>query len=284
MVTRTLECRKTEVNAFEASGFVLLPDLISHDELPRLRAEVDRLLSESDSRGGVRNVLAKSPDLHALAISGPPSRAARALLGPGARPTKLTIFDKTPRANWKVPWHQDLTLSVQERKDVPGFGPWTIKGGVPHVQPPVALLEQVIALRLHLDDTPAENGALRVLPGTHKLGRLSNHRIASLRRETPEVVCAVPAGGGMIMSPLLLHASSVAEVPARRRVLHFELVLCGCRVGWSGGKESLYNETVRRGLDKRHPSGWFLGSRRDPGGGQVHPSPHKAPTGRRRVL
>jgi ectoine hydroxylase-related dioxygenase (phytanoyl-CoA dioxygenase family) len=83
-------------------------------------------------------------------------------------------------------------------------------------------LEQVIALRLHLDDTPAENGALRVLPGTHKLGRLSNRKIALLRRETQEVVCAVPAGGAMLMSPLLLHASSASDAPSRRRVLHVE--------------------------------------------------------------
>ena len=250
MVIRTLEYRKPEVNAFEASGFVLLPDLISHNELPRLRAEVDRLLSESDSRGGVRNVLAKSPDLHALATSGPPFRAAEALLGPGTRPTKLTIFDKTPRANWKVPWHQDLTLSVQEQKDVPGFGPWTIKDGVPHVQPPVVLLEQVIALRLHLDDTPAENGALRVLPGTHKLGRLSNRRIASLRRETQEVVCAVSAGGAMIMSPLLLHASSAAEVPVRRRVLHFEFSAAGLPGGleWGKGAHGSALESTAKGI------------------------------------
>lgn len=211
------------MNAFEASGFLLLSALISSDELLQLHAEVDRLLEESESRGGVRNVLGKSPFLHDLATSGPPARAAETFLGPGARPVKLTIFDKTPQANWKVPWHQDLTISVQERKDVPGFGPWTIKDGVPHVQPPVAILEQVLALRLHLDDTPAENGALRVLPGTHKLGRLSDQAIASLRRETQEVVCEVPAGGAMLMSPLLLHASSASEAPSRRRVLHFEL-------------------------------------------------------------
>lgn len=211
------------MNAFEASGFLLLPDLISRGELLELRAEVDRLLAESDTRGGVRNVLGKSPLLYDLAISGPPSHAAKTLLGPGSRPIKLTIFDKTPHANWKVPWHQDLTISVQERKDVPGFEPWTIKDGVPHVQPPIAILQQVIALRLHLDDTPAENGALRVLPGTHKLGRLSNRKIASLRREMQEVVCEVPAGGAMLMSPLLLHASSASESPSRRRVLHFEL-------------------------------------------------------------
>lgn len=91
------------MNAFDASGFLLLPDLISREELPRLRAEVDRLLGASESRGGVRNVLGKSPFLYNLATSGPPARAAETFLGPSARPVKLTIFDKTPHANWKVP-------------------------------------------------------------------------------------------------------------------------------------------------------------------------------------
>ena len=209
------------MSPFEASGFLIINDLIPGDDLPRLRAEVDRLLGESDTRGGVRNVLGKSPSLYELATSGPPARAAETFLRPGARPIKLTIFDKTPHANWKVPWHQDLTISVQKQRDVPGFGPWTIKDGVPHVQPPVTVLEHVIAVRVHLDDTPSENGALRILPGTHKLGRLSEQQIASLRRQQ-EVVCPVPAGGAMLMSPLLLYASSASESPAHRRVLHFE--------------------------------------------------------------
>jgi hypothetical protein len=73
-------------------------------------------------------------------------------LGSVAAPVKATLFDKTPDANWLVPWHQDLTISVKERVDIDGFGPWTVKAGVLSVQPPVSILERMLAIRIHLDD------------------------------------------------------------------------------------------------------------------------------------
>lgn len=204
------------------TGYMVIENLMPLEDLPRLRNEVDRLLLASTSRGGARNVLSKSPLLRDLAAAGPPARAAAAILGSAAQPTKLTLFDKTADANWKVPWHQDLTIAVAERRKVPGFGPWSVKDDVLHVQPPTSVLEQVLAIRLHLEDTPASNGALRVVPGSHRFGRLSAAQVAALRRQGPEQECEIPAGGAMLMSPLLLHASSASQSPSRRRVLHFE--------------------------------------------------------------
>lgn len=209
-------------SGFDAFGFFVLDGLVSARELVDLRIEVDRLLARSPERGGARNVLGKSLMLRELAMSGPPADVAAEQLGPQARPRKLMVFDKTPQANWKVPWHQDLTIAVSARREVAGFGPWSVKDGLPHVQPPVSLLDQLVAIRLHLDDTPVNNGALRVLAGTHKLGRLSAARVAALRRQIPETACPVAAGGAMLMSPLLLHASGRSHAPSRRRVLHFE--------------------------------------------------------------
>lgn len=188
-----------------------------------MRAEADRLLRKSSARGGVRNVLAKSELLRELASSGPLRELACAVAGPEAHPTKLTIFDKTATANWRVPWHQDLTIAVAERREVEGFGPWSVKDHVAHVEPPVDVLAGILAIRLHLDDAPATNGALRVLPGTHRLGRLSDGEVVSLRKGVPEAVCAAAAGDALLMRPLLLHASSSSSSPLRRRVLHYEL-------------------------------------------------------------
>ncbi|MBP7586874.1 MAG: phytanoyl-CoA dioxygenase family protein [Thermoanaerobaculia bacterium] len=210
------------VEEFQENGFALVPGVVTRELIVGLRAEAERLLIESDERGGARNALANSTLFRGLAASGPIAEVARQVLGADAIATKLTIFDKSPLANWKVPWHQDLTIRVRERFDVPGFGPWSIKDGEPHVQPPVSLLERILAVRLHLDDTPADNGALRVIPGSHRLGRVTAEEIAALRRERSEVLCPVGAGGAMLMSPLLLHASSVAAKPSRRRVAHYE--------------------------------------------------------------
>ena len=209
-------------SAFEQHGFALVEELVPPEQVDALRAEVDALLAASHHRAGVRNALAASATLRDLAASGAPATTARSLLGPQARPTKLTVFDKTAAANWKVPWHQDLTISVRERRDAAGLGPWSVKDGVPHVQPPISVLQQILAIRLHLDDTSAENGALLVLAGSHRFGRLSDARVARLRSEVPETVCGVRAGGAMLMSPLLLHASKLSSQPSRRRVLHFE--------------------------------------------------------------
>lgn len=149
-------------------------------------------------------------------------RLANALIGPGARATKLTLFNKKPEANWKIRWHQDVTITVKERRPVAGFEAWSEKEGVLHVRPPVAILEGLIALRLHLDPTPQANGALRVIPGSHRRGRLSRADIRHCREESSQVICEVAAGGVMAMRPLLLHASSAARAPSNRRVLHFE--------------------------------------------------------------
>jgi ectoine hydroxylase-related dioxygenase (phytanoyl-CoA dioxygenase family) len=89
------------------------------------------------------------------------------------------------------------------------------------VQPPVAVLEQLVAVRIHLDDCLVESGALRVVPQSHSQGRLSRERVEDLRRQNGETVVPVARGGALIMRPLILHASSKATSLAPRRVLHF---------------------------------------------------------------
>jgi len=96
------------------------------------------------------------------------------------------------------------------------------EGCIPHVQPPVEFLQQMLTVRLHLDDADESNGALRVLPGTHRLGRLSSRRIQELQRDQPEFLCVVSAGDAVLMRPLLLHASSRSASTRHRRVLHLE--------------------------------------------------------------
>ena len=146
----------------------------------------------------------------------------RPYTGELAKPVRAIYFDKSAGANWLVAWHQDLTIAVEERVDVAGFGPWSVKDGVPHVQPPVELLEKMLAARIHLDDFDESNGALRVLPGTHRLGRLSSEEIQRLRAEKQETVCSARAGDVMLMRPLLLHASGKSDGNGHRRVLHIE--------------------------------------------------------------
>ena len=156
------------------------------------------------------------------ACEGALGEIARQVLGDKARPVRGLLFDKVPGANWKVPWHQDLTIAVRERHDIAGFGPWSVKDGVPHVQPPAQVLAAMLTLRLHLDACPRENGPLRVLPGSHQSGRLSASEIPHWRAQVEEQVCEAERGGILLMKPLLLHASSASESAWHRRVLHIE--------------------------------------------------------------
>jgi Phytanoyl-CoA dioxygenase (PhyH) len=141
---------------------------------------------------------------------------------PEPRPVRAIYFDKFGEANWLVGWHQDLTVAVRERIDVPGFGPWTVKEGVTHVHAPAVVLEGILTVRVHLDDCDETNGALRVLPGTHRFGRLSAQRIRELRATVAEIPCCLSAGDVLLMRPLLLHASGKSLGCGHRRVLHIE--------------------------------------------------------------
>ena len=143
------------------------------------------------------------------------------VLGPACFAVRGIFFNKTRSSNWKVVWHQDLTIAVRERKDVNGFGPWTMKAGVLHVQPPPEVVSGLLAIRLHLDDSGIDNGPLRVITGSHRQGRFSTEQIGRWDKEK-FVTCSVPKGGALVMRPPLLHASSACATPKSRRVSHIE--------------------------------------------------------------
>ncbi|AFE07716.1 hypothetical protein COCOR_07749 [Corallococcus coralloides DSM 2259] len=209
----------------EREGFAILPRGITPataDALLQALRPVKEEASTAQRRGGVRNLLENVPAVRELARSGPVREAAGSILGPHCFAVRGLLFDKTPDANWKVIWHQDLTVAVRERRDVPGFGPWSEKAGVPCVQPPTSVLEDMVAVRVHLDDCGEDNGPVRVLAGSHREGRLSSSSIPDWLERSAPVDCLVPRCGLLVMRPLLLHASSPARVPAHRRVIHLE--------------------------------------------------------------
>lgn len=203
-------------NNLERDGFALFPSVVRRQAVEALITLLGPVI------GAGRRGLLALPEVAALARSPRVLDLVRPHLPQEPLPVRAIYFDKSPEANWLVPWHQDLSLAVRECADVPGFGPWSAKEGVPHVQPPVGLLERMLAVRVHLDDAGTDNGALRVLPGTHRLGRLSAERIQELRATVPEQTCVALAGDALLMRPLLLHASGRSTSPRHRRVLHLE--------------------------------------------------------------
>lgn len=198
------------------NGWEMVPDVMDAAECAEFIHDLGPVTG-----AGRRGLLAE-PKVHTLAHSERLLQIVRPCLPAEPRPVRVIYFDKSPGENWLVTWHQDLTIAVRERVDVPGFGPWSVKDGVPHVQPPVDLLEQMVTVRIHLDDADASNGALRVLPGSHRHGRLASGQIQHLRESGDDVLCAARAGDALLMRPLILHASGKSTSEHHRRILHIE--------------------------------------------------------------
>ena len=202
---------KTQV---EQEGFAIIPICLDEATVELLCKQFD------DTRYPERNLLAL-PDIQTVATSKRVREIMEPIIGSECFAVRGIFFNKTRSSNWKVVWHQDLTIAVRERKDIHGFGSWTTKGGVLHVQPPAEVMNGILAIRLHLDESESDNGPLRVIPGSHREGRLSAERISSWDKEKP-ITCTVPRGGALLMRPLLLHASGACAVPKPRRVIHLE--------------------------------------------------------------
>ena len=130
-------------------------------------------------------------------------------------------FNKTASTNWNVAWHQDLVFPFAKKVRSPEYRLASRKQGINYAQPPLGTLQNLLALRLHLDDCGFSNGPLRVSPGTHKKGIVPSVEAAEVATRNGEVACIALKGEAIVMRPLLLHASSTATKPINRRVLHF---------------------------------------------------------------
>lgn len=222
-------------------GFAIVEHVVPPELVNSLSAAIDQVERDDAVRirkgraFAIRNALDRLPQARVVAALNSVAELAQICLPGPPRITRAIIFDKNPQANWMVPWHQDTTIAVRERIETPGFGPWSVKAGVVHVQPPAAVLERMITLRIHLDDCDTSNGPLVVLPGTHSRGILSDEAIKECTGVAPLVTCTGGPGSAVVMRPLLLHASSAAAAPRRRRILHLEFAgeeLLG-RLRWS---------------------------------------------------
>jgi ectoine hydroxylase-related dioxygenase (phytanoyl-CoA dioxygenase family) len=205
------------VPSFESSGFAVVAQVLIDSECSKVAGHFDTFTSdEAGSRALLeldwcRNLV--------MTLRSNPEIARH--LSSDTVAVQCTAFSKTPETNWLVSLHQDLSIPVRERVQNPECRGWSSKQGVLFVQPPVAVIESLVAIRVHIDACSTENGALRIVPGSHLLGRLGTDAQAEIRNATGELVVPVDRGGALLMRPLLLHASSKAAVPNGRRVLHF---------------------------------------------------------------
>lgn len=203
--------------AWSDNGFAVVRGVLTSDECQAIASSLPRRLAAS---AGSRCVLSFAW-CGELAARLRVSAGLAELIPPGYVASQCTYFAKSTARNWLVPVHQDLSIPVAERVDAPCLQGWSEKEGALFVQPPVELLERLVAVRLHLDPCEQSDGPLEVVPGTHRQGRIEPEAASAARSTRPVVSCALDRGDALVMRPLLLHASSKASGSSLRRVLHF---------------------------------------------------------------
>lgn len=200
---------------FHEDGAAIIHDVIDAPACDRLSMRLP-----PDGQPGHRQLL-QEDWCRQLALRLQAHPALTPLIGSDLIPVQCTFFEKSSQTNWLVPFHQDQSIPVHARVDHPGLSGWSRKDGVWYVQPPLAVLQALVAVRLHLDPCSDQDGPLRVIPGSHRHGRLHADAIGAMKQAGKERGCHMDRGSVLVMSPLLLHASSKAAGQSRRRVLHF---------------------------------------------------------------
>lgn len=202
-------------------GFKLEKQFMSPETVQRLIDEIP-ISGSQQSFHGIRNAEKKFECIVELIHSEKILAKARSILGNEPQLVRAMFFDKNPEKNWLVSWHQDKTVSVNKKKHIDGWGPWSLKDNTHHVQPSEYVLNNMITFRIHLDDANVDNGCLKVIPHSHSRGVLTQKEVDDIVKEAKFVECVAQAGDMLIMRPLILHASSKAISPSHRRVIHIE--------------------------------------------------------------
>lgn len=226
------------VKQLKHNGSSILNYVYSQREVRHIHRILDKAIKrEGQPTHAMRQLLQSVPALKGALMNRNLLKIIRQI-DPDAFLTKAIYFDKTPESNWFVSWHQDIPINVAEKIEVPGYDKWTTKDGVISVCPPEAISKNRFSIRIQLDDTDAQNGALRILPGSHKKV-LSDSEIKLIVENSVPVTCEVSAGGVQLMKPLLLHASSKSRSQKRRRVIHLEFASVGLEGGlvWAEKEE-----------------------------------------------
>jgi ectoine hydroxylase-related dioxygenase (phytanoyl-CoA dioxygenase family) len=210
----------------QETGFTIIENVFTAEEVTAIIETINSIdtsgpaFRKTSDLFAIRRFVKEVPAISPLIFNSRLRAIIDDLFGPDYFLVKSIYFDKPEQSNWFVAYHQDLTISVEEKKQVAGFDQWTVKNNQFAVQPPVALLENIFTIRIHLDDTDENNGALKIVAGSHRKG---NYRPETIDWNIEqEVVCKVQSGGIMIMQPLLLHASNRTTNNNKRRVIHLE--------------------------------------------------------------
>lgn len=173
---------------FDTDGVEIRRGILSRDSIESVKSEISLGCAEL-RRYGIRNLEKRFNCIAQLAASLDVLAIAGELLNSPPSLVRAVFFDKTPETNWFVTWHQDKTVTLNKRREMEGWGPWSLKDGVCHVQPPRAVLDAMVTIRLHIDAADAQSGCLKILPGSHRQGILTQAQLDQLLKASTPVAC-----------------------------------------------------------------------------------------------
>lgn len=213
-------------NDFLRNGYVIISQLIDRNFIGNLQNAIADY-RETSSTYGIRDLHHKIAEIDNLTLSPLILKILEQYTKDRQfQLIKAIFFNKNLNQNWAVSWHQDKTIAVREKIELPNFKNWTVKQNVPHVQPPLSILEKIATIRIALDDTDGKNGALKIIPQSHQLGILERQQIERIIKLQTPLICSLKAGDALLMHPLTLHSSSKSISDRERGTIHLEYSSC----------------------------------------------------------
>ena len=219
--------------AIKDHGFTILKNVFDRPSIDELLASTTAGLTTGTTENiktslgetyAARNLIKLAPELAAMWQRDELVDVLTETLGKTVGLVRVLYFDKHPNRTWALPWHQDMTIAVQDNTlPTTQFCKPTTKSGVAHVEASEDVLHQMLTLRIHLDEVTDDNGPLKVIRGSHHHKVADQTKNAISQSTTIDTIHAA-AGDVLAMRPLISHSSgaSTPGTSQHRRILHLE--------------------------------------------------------------
>jgi len=190
------------------TGFAVLEDYMGDSLLDQMRQRVDQLFLEEGSAAGAEfkteenarrlaNLVDKGEVFRDAIVRPEMLELVETVLGTEFKLSSLNVRSANPRSASVQPFHVDMGLLPDKR----GYA--------------------VCNCVWMLDDFTVENGALRVIPGSHKWGKKPQQELADPYAPHPlELLVTGRAGTVVVMNAHAWHGGTANRTGKERRALH----------------------------------------------------------------
>ncbi len=197
-----------EKESLDQQGFIILEGFMSRDLLEGLRQRVAELFAEEGEKAGsefkqephsprLANLVNKGAIFERSIAMPEILERIRHVLGERFKLSSLNVRSADPHSGWVQPLHADVGAIADEK------GYW------------------VANTVWMLDDFTSDNGALRAVPGSHRLGKLPQQALEDPSAPHPdEILVTGKAGTVVVMNAHLWHGGTANRTAKPRCAMH----------------------------------------------------------------